>query len=80
MACGVPCVVTNVGDSPLIVGETGIVVPPRNPDALAAGWAEMARLISEESRLSEVVRRRIASQLSMSTLVDNTSIALLNLL
>jgi glycosyltransferase involved in cell wall biosynthesis len=80
MACGVPCVVTNVGDSPLIVGETGIVVPPRNPEALAAGWAEMARLISEESRLSEVVRRRIASQLSMSTLVDNTSTALLNLL
>jgi glycosyltransferase involved in cell wall biosynthesis len=80
MACGVPCVVTNVGDSPLIVGDTGIVVPARNAEALAAAWTEMTRIIAEKSLIAEAVRQRIISQMSLSALVDNTSTALLNLL
>ncbi len=34
MACGLPCVVTDVGDSRYIVGDSGVVVPPRNYEAL----------------------------------------------
>src|SRR6185503_9929721 len=34
MSCGVPCVVTDIGDSALIVGQTGRVVPAQNPEAL----------------------------------------------
>lgn len=41
MASGVPCVVTDVGDSGTLVGATGRVVPARDAQALAGAWAEL---------------------------------------
>jgi glycosyltransferase involved in cell wall biosynthesis len=80
MACGVPCVVTDVGDSALVVGDTGVVVPPRNPERLAAGLAALADRMKQNPALGTAARERIESRLSMSALIGNTSEALLALL
>lgn len=79
MACGVPCVVTQVGDSPAVVGDTGIVVPPKNAEALAAGWLTMIERLNCQPVLHNAVRKNIESRLSISALVENTSRVLLDL-
>jgi glycosyltransferase involved in cell wall biosynthesis len=47
MACGVPCVVTDVGASAEIVGESGIVVPVDDADRLATGIVAMLRRLPD---------------------------------
>lgn len=42
MSCGVPCVVTDVGDSAAIVGVAGTVVPPNDEHALAEALVRLA--------------------------------------
>jgi glycosyltransferase involved in cell wall biosynthesis len=81
MACGVPCVVTDVGDSARIVGGAGRVVPPRCAEALVAAWTELLDLGAESRMtLSKMARERIASEYSVQRLVSRTESALLSLL
>lgn len=44
MACGVPCITTDVGDSGEIVGRTGLIVPPSDPVALREAMELMIQL------------------------------------
>ncbi|MBW1680347.1 MAG: glycosyltransferase [Deltaproteobacteria bacterium] len=60
MACGVPCVVSDVGDAARLVGETGIVVPARDPEAFSAGIMRILGLENGARRgLGLRARRRI---------------------
>lgn len=47
MSCAVPCVVTDVGDSAEIIGETGRVVASRDPVALADAIVALIELGAE---------------------------------
>ncbi|MBT3349715.1 MAG: glycosyltransferase, partial [Nitrospinaceae bacterium] len=53
MSCGVPCVVTDVGDSNSIVGESGVVVPPNDQVGLSSGLKEMLMKIEDEESFEE---------------------------
>jgi glycosyltransferase involved in cell wall biosynthesis len=80
MACGVPCVVTDVGDSRVIVGQTGVVVPSRDPEALADGLELMARRLTREPQLRLAARERIVSSFNIDLLAQKTAKALTDLL
>lgn len=71
MSCGVPCVVTDVGDSAHIVGPTGIVVPPRDAAALARGWERMLDLGRERLLQTGLqARQRIQEHFDLPNIVD----------
>lgn len=71
MACGVPCVATDVADTRLLVGEAGRIVPPRDPVALAAAMAEVLDLQeTERARLGKIARRRIESCYALPRIVE----------
>lgn len=67
MACGVPCVATDVGDVAEIVQDTGRIVPPRNPHALADAWRSLLAMNSDSRRaLGMAARRRIQVHYSLA--------------
>jgi glycosyltransferase involved in cell wall biosynthesis len=71
MACEVPCVVTDVGDSAFLVSDTGKVVPPMDPEALAEGWQQMIELGEMgRRRLGAAARQRIKEHFNISAIVE----------
>lgn len=66
MACGLPAIATDVGDAAMIVGDTGIIVPPRDAEALLTAIRRMAGE-SPEKRYSRnrAARDRIVERFSL---------------
>lgn len=66
MASGVPCAVTDVGDSASLVGDTGRVVPPRDAAALATAIEELVTLGPDGRRqLGASARARIEAHYAL---------------
>ncbi|HKQ34980.1 MAG TPA: GT4 family glycosyltransferase PelF [Nitrospiraceae bacterium] len=71
MACGIPCVSTDVGDARSIIADTGVVVPVRDPASLAHAIIGMIdRGLAARERLGRAARARIEGEYSLSKIVD----------
>lgn len=71
MAAGLPLVATKVGGNPeaVVDGETGLLVPPRNPEELAKA---MLKLLSEPAyaqKLGEAARKRVEACFSLTKMI-----------
>lgn len=73
MACSTPCVTTDVGDAAVIVGETGWVVPPKDPQALAKAILEAMDEKQHNTQAWQVrkkaCRERIVDNFSIENMV-----------
>lgn len=71
MACGVSCIATDVGDSAAIIGDTGLVVPARDPEALAAAilsWLDRDPAARREA--GAAARRRIVEDYALPAIAE----------
>jgi glycosyltransferase involved in cell wall biosynthesis len=71
MASGIPCVVTDVGDSAFAVGDTGFVVPPKNPELLAKAIVRVLQMNEPERlALGKKARQRVLDHFSIEKMTS----------
>ena len=71
MACGVPCVSTDVGDAAAIVGNCGLIVPPSDPQALSRALIDMVdRGAETRAELGRAARARIAAKYALPRVIE----------
>jgi len=70
MACGVPCVASDVGDSARLLDSCGVVVPPRDPVRLAEAICQV--LVRTGPDLKRACRERIEQEFSVDRMVTET--------
>jgi glycosyltransferase involved in cell wall biosynthesis len=73
MATGVPCVVTDVGDSAKIIGDQRLVCPSRDPRLLAQTLRDAAVGVREASFSAQVIRARIENHFGAGNLAAATA-------
>jgi len=71
LACGVPCIATDVGDCRGIIGSFGRVVPPGDPQSLAESIVEYAAFLRGE----DVARLRVSARNWATELLDEEKAA-----
>jgi len=73
MACGRPVIATAVGGNPELVvdGETGLLVPPNDPHAMAAAITKLLRDPQHSQQMGRRGRQRVEEKFSLEVMVRN---------
>lgn len=72
MACGIPCVATDVGDCALVLEGLLPVVPRRDPEAIAKAVLELSEPGGANADLPRRLRQRILDRYSMEAMIAGT--------
>jgi alpha-maltose-1-phosphate synthase len=74
MACGAPVVASRVGGIPEVVldGQTGLLVPPDDPPALAAAISELTSSPARAASMGQLGRRWVTSEFSWAAIATQT--------
>ncbi len=80
MATGIPNVATDVGDCARILGETGWLVPARDPEALATTFHAARNDRSSFTARGAAARRRIEDHFSVTTMATSMTDIYLDLI
>ena len=74
MANGLPVIATNVGGNPELVddGLNGILVPPRDPPALARAMTQLLESERLSRRMGQAAREKVMREYSMQTVLSRT--------
>ncbi|MFJ8751671.1 GT4 family glycosyltransferase PelF [Streptomyces sp. NPDC102441] len=70
MSCGRATVSTDVGGVREAVGDTGLVVPPRDPAAMAAAALELLADAERRRTMGEAARLRVIEQFTLRQTID----------
>jgi glycosyltransferase involved in cell wall biosynthesis len=73
MSCGIPCVATNVGDSAMIIEETGRIIPPCSVNEMAQAIRDLLVMSAKDrTNLGRKARERIMANFSVEKMVCAT--------
>lgn len=83
MACGTPCITTDVGDAAFIIGDTGYLVPIKDPNSMSEKIIEMLyekenNILGWRNRKSKCCER-IVENFSIDKMIKNYQIIWNNL-
>jgi len=71
MATEIPCIATDLGDCAQIIGDTGLLIPPDNEQALQEAMAKMVKLSAEQRyRLGYSARAQIREKFDLASIAD----------
>lgn len=72
MACGVPVIATTGGALPEVVGDAGILVPPGDPDALAASILYLMNHPERAARMGQAGYHRVQKNFTWKSAAEKT--------